>query len=251
MAASAPKRLKGVILAGGRATRLRPLTYVTNKHLLPVYDKPLIFYPLEAMARAGVEEVLLITNPEHAGHFLQLLRTGREFGLRITYELQEEAGGLAQAVGLAEPFGRHSKLLVLLGDNIFTHDLRPSVERFAEQDRGAVIFAKQVERPEQYGVVEVDGERVVSIEEKPARPKSRLAQTGVYLYDERVFSFVDRLVPSERGELEVTDLNNVYVAEGSMRCETLEGWWIDAGTSHDELLEANLQVARLRRAGEL
>ncbi len=251
MPASAPKRLKGVILAGGRATRLRPLTYVTNKHLLPVYDRPLIFYPLEAMARAGVEEVLLITNPEHAGHFLQLLRTGREFGLRITYELQEEAGGLAQAVGLAEPFGRHSKLLVLLGDNIFTHDLRPSVQRFAERDRGAVIFAKQVERPEHYGVVEVDGDRVVSIEEKPAHPKSRLAQTGVYLYDERVFSFIAELTPSERGELEITDLNNVYVAEGSMRCETLEGWWIDAGTSHDELLEANLQVAKLRRAGEL
>jgi glucose-1-phosphate thymidylyltransferase len=244
-------RLKGVILAGGKATRLRPLTHVTNKHLLPVYDKPLIFYPLEAMARAGVEEVLLITNPEHAGHFLQLLRTGREFGLRITYELQEEAGGLAQAVGLAEPFGRGSKLLVLLGDNIFTQDLRPSVQRFAEQERGAVIFAKEVEEPEHYGVVEIDGERVVSIEEKPAVPKSRLAQTGIYLYDERVFPFINQLAPSDRGELEITDLNNIYLQEGSMRCEILDGWWIDAGTSHDELLEANVQVAGLRRAGEL
>ena len=251
MSASPSRRLKGVILAGGKATRLRPLTEVTNKHLLPVYDKPLIFYPLEAMARAGVEEVLLITNPEHAGHFLQLLRTGRDFGLRLTYELQEEAGGLAQAVGLAEPFARDSKLLVLLGDNIFTHDLRPSVQRFATEERGAVIFAKEVDEPQHYGVVEMDGERVVSIEEKPAHPKSRLAQTGIYLYDERVFSFMDRLAPSGRGELEITDLNNVYVAEGSMRCETLDGWWIDAGTSHDELLEANVKVANLRRDGEI
>jgi glucose-1-phosphate thymidylyltransferase len=201
------------------------------------------------MARAGVEEVLVITNPEHAGHFLQLLRTGSEFGLRLTYELQEEAGGLAQAVGLAEPFARGSKLLVLLGDNIFTHDLRPSVERFRTQDEGAVIFAKEVEEPQHYGVIELDGERVIGIEEKPTHPKSRLAQTGIYLYDERVFSFMDRLSPSRRGELEITDLNNVYVAEGSMRCEILDGWWIDAGTSHDELLAANVQVAELRHGG--
>lgn len=241
--------MKGVILAGGRATRLRPLTQVTNKHLLPVYDKPLIYYPLEAMARAGVEEVLLTTNPEHAGHFLQLLRSGREFGLRLTYELQEEAGGIAQALGLAEPFARGSKVLVLLGDNIFTHDLRPSVERFTQQQSGAVIFAKEVHDPAHYGVVELDGDRVVGIEEKPATPKSSLAQTGIYLYDERVFSLMDGLAPSGRGELEVTDLNNLYVAEGSMRCEVLDGWWIDAGTSHDELLAANLQVAELRREG--
>jgi glucose-1-phosphate thymidylyltransferase len=242
---------KGVILAGGKATRLRPLTLVTNKHLLPIYDRPLIHYPLAAMARAGVEEVLIVTNPEHAGHFLQLLRTGSEFGLRLTYELQEEAGGLAQAVGLAEAFARGSKLLVLLGDNIFTHDLRASVERFSTQDTGAVIFAKEVDEPQHYGVVEMDGERVVGIEEKPAQPKSTLAQTGIYLYDERVFSFMDRLAPSGRGELEITDLNNIYVSEGSMRCETLDGWWIDAGTSHDELLEANVKVAELRRKGIL
>jgi len=224
---------------------------VTNKHLLPVYDKPLIFYPLEAMARAGVEEVVLTTNPEHAGHFLQLLQSGREFGLRLTYELQEEAGGIAQALALAEPFARGSKVLMLLGDNIFTHDLRPSVERFATQDTGAVIFAKEVKEPSHYGVVELDGDRVLGIEEKPTAPKSSLAQTGIYLYDERVFSFMDELAPSARGELEVTDLNNVYVAEGSMRCEILDGWWIDAGTSHDELLAANIEVAQLRRRGLL
>src|SRR5579875_2072404 len=243
--------MKGVILAGGKATRLRPLTEVTNKHLLPIYDRPLIFYPLEAMARAGVEEVLVITNPEHAGHFLQLLRTGREFGLRLTYELQEEAGGLAQAVGLAEPFARGSKLLVLLGDNIFTHDLRPAVDAFRNQERGAVIFAAPVEEPQHYGVVEIRDDLVVGIEEKPTAPKSNLAQTGIYLYDERVFSFMDQLAPSARGELEITDLNNIYVEEGSMRCETLDGWWIDAGTSHDELLAANVEVAQLRRSGLL
>jgi glucose-1-phosphate thymidylyltransferase len=243
--------MKGVILAGGKATRLRPLTRVTNKHLLPIYDKPLIYYPLEAMARAGVEEVLLTTNPEHAGHFLQLLRSGKDFGLQLTYELQEEAGRIAQALGLAEPFARGSKVLVLLGDNIFTHDLRPSVERFVAQDAGAVIFAKEVDDGSQYGVVELDGERVIGIEEKPVEPKSSLAQTGIYLYDERVFSFMDQLAPSARGELEVTDLNNIYVNDGSMRCEILDGWWIDAGTSHDELLAANIEVAELRRRGLL
>lgn len=241
--------MKGVILAGGKATRLHPLTRVTNKHLLPVYDKPLIYYPLEAMARAGVEEVLIITNPEHAGHFLQLLRTGSDFGLRLTYELQEQAGGLAQAVGLAEPFARGSKVLVLLGDNIFTHDLRPAVDAFRRQDRGAAIFAVEVAEPQHYGVVEMQDGRVIGIEEKPAQPKSNLAQTGIYMYDERVFSFMEHLAPSARGELEITDLNNLYVAEGSMRCEVLGGYWIDAGTSHDELLAANVRVAELRRQG--
>ena len=243
--------MKGVILAGGKATRLHPLTLVTNKHLLPIYDKPLIYYPLEAMARAGVEEVLVITNPEHAGHFLRLLRTGQEFGLKLTYELQEQAGGLAQAVGLAESFARGSKLLVLLGDNIFTHDLRPAVDAFREQERGALIFAVEVDEPQHYGVVEMRDGRVIGIEEKPAEPKSNLAQTGIYLYDERVFSFMERLAPSARGELEITDLNNVYVQEQSMRCEVLDGYWIDAGTSHDELLAANVRVAELRRRGLL
>ena len=242
---------------------------MTNKHLLPIYDKPLIFYPLEAMARAGVEEVLLTTNPEHAGHFLQLLGTGREFGLRLTYELQEGANGLADAVGLAERFARNSKLLVLLGDNIFTHDLRPRVTAFETGDGGAVIFetgdggavifetgdggavifATEVDEPQHYGVIELDGEHVISIEEKPSTPRSHLAQTGIYLYDERVFDFIRGLQPSARGELEITDLNNLYVNQGSLRCEILDGYWIDAGTSHDELLAANNAVARLRRDG--
>jgi glucose-1-phosphate thymidylyltransferase len=239
--------VKGVVLAGGKATRLRPLTKVTNKHLLPIYDKPLIYYPLQAMARAGVRDVLIITNPEHAGHFIQLLGSGSEFGLKLAYELQEEAGGLAQAVGLAEAFVGLDKMLVLLGDNIFTHDLRPSVERFSAEPEGAVIFGVEMQHPEQYGVIEMDGERVVGIEEKPAQPKSHLIQTGIYMYDEHVWSHLKTLTPSARGELEITDLNNVYVQRGTMRCEKLEGYWIDAGTSHEELLSANIAVAELAR----
>jgi glucose-1-phosphate thymidylyltransferase len=243
--------MKGVVLAGGKATRLRPLTKVTNKHLLPIYDKPLIYYPLQAMARAGVRDVLVITNPEHAGHFIQLLGSGSEFGLKLAYELQEEAGGLAQAVGLAESFVGYDKLLVLLGDNIFTHDLRPAVERFSAQAAGAVIFGAEMEHPEQYGVIEMDGDRVVGIEEKPERPKSHLIQTGIYMYDENIWSHMKGLSPSPRGELEITDLNNIYVRQGTMRCEQLDGYWIDAGTSHDELLAANVTVAELVRKGEL
>jgi glucose-1-phosphate thymidylyltransferase len=243
--------MKGVVLAGGKATRLRPLTKVTNKHLLPIYNKPLIYYPLEAMARAGIRDVLITTNPEHAGHFIQLLGSGREFGLQLAYELQEEAGGLAQAVGLAESFIGNDKMLVLLGDNIFTQDLRPQVERFSAQEKGAVIFGVEVAQPEHYGVIEMDGERVVGIEEKPAVPKSNIAQTGIYMYDERVWSFLRGQAPSARGELEITDLNNRYVAEGTMRCEQLDGYWIDAGTSHDELLSANIAVAELARAGKI
>jgi glucose-1-phosphate thymidylyltransferase len=243
--------VKGVVLAGGKATRLRPLTKVTNKHLLPIYDQPLIYYPLQAMARAGVRDVLVITNPEHAGHFIQLLGSGAEFGLKLAYELQEEAGGLAQAVSLAESFVGRDKMLVLLGDNIFTHDLRPAVERFSAEERGAVIFGVEMEHPEQYGVIEMDGERVVGIEEKPQAPKSHLIQTGIYMYDEHVWAHLAQLSPSARGELEITDLNNIYVGEGTMRCETLSSYWIDAGTSHDELLAANVAIAELRRRDQI
>ena len=243
--------MKGVVLAGGKATRLRPLTKVTNKHLLPIYDEPLIYYPLQAMARAGIRDVVVITNPEHAGHFIQLLGSGREFGLKLAYELQEEAGGLAQAVSLAESFVGKEKMLVLLGDNIFTQDLRPSVERFSAEQRGAVIFGVQMEHPEQYGVIEMDGDRVVGIEEKPAAPKSHVVQTGIYMYDEHVWEHLKGLTPSARDELEITDLNNIYVNAGTMRCETLDGYWIDAGTSHDELLAANIAVAELRRKDQI
>lgn len=244
--------MKGLILAGGRATRLRPLTHVTNKHLLPIYNKPLIYYPLEAMAKAGVSDVVITTNPEHVGQLINLLRTGKDWGLRITYEIQENpTGGLAEPIQLIEPFARGDKLLMILGDNIFTHNLAPAVARFQARKKGAMVFATEVEHTEHYGVIELDGEKVVGIEEKPKKPKSNLAQTGIYLYDERVFDIVRDQRPSGRGELEITDLNNVYVREGTMECERLGGYWIDAGSSFDELLAANNQVAELVRQGKL
>lgn len=243
--------MKGIVMAGGKATRLRPLTEVTNKHLLPVYNKPLIFYPLEAMVTAGITEVLIVTNPEHAGHFVNLLRSGQKWGLRLSYEIQEEAGGMAQVVGLAEPFARGSKVLVLAGDNIFTQSLKPAVDRFKQLERGAMTFAKEVAQPQHYGVVELADGKVVSIVEKPAQPKSPYAQMGIYMYDERVFEFVKRQKPSGRGELEITDLNNMYVEEGTCYAEVLEGYWIDVGVSFDELLAANNTVAELVRRNEL
>lgn len=243
--------MKGIVMAGGKATRLRPLTEVTNKHLLPVYDKPLIFYPLEAMVKAGLTEVLIVTNPEHAGHFMNLLRSGQRWGLRLSYEIQEEAGGMAEVVGLAEPFARGSKILVLAGDNIFTQSLRPSVEQFSRLERGAMTFAKEVEEPQHYGVVELEDGKVISIVEKPREPRSTYAQMGIYMYDERVFDFVKRQRPSERGELEITDLNNFYVEEGTCYGQIIGGYWIDVGVSFDELLAANNKVAELVRQKKL
>lgn len=244
--------MKGVILAGGLATRLRPLTWVTNKHLLPIYNKPMIYYPLESMIRAGIKDVLIVTGPHHAGSFLNLLKSGRDFGLRLHYEIQEEAGGIAQGISLAESFSDGQKLLVLLGDNIFGYDLRETAENFREKEKGAVVFG--VEMPtesRQYGVIEIDKSgKVISIEEKPEHPKSNIAQTGIYMYDERVFKFIKNLTPSRRGELEVTDLNNSYLREGTMNCKIIK-WWIDAGTSHDELLRANNLVADKIKHGEL
>ncbi|MDO8425171.1 MAG: sugar phosphate nucleotidyltransferase [bacterium] len=242
--------MRGVILAGGRATRLRPLTYVTNKHLLPIYDRPMIYYPLQAMATAGIEDVLLITGPEHAGSFLNLLRSGAQFGLRLQYEIQEEAGGIAQAMALAERFAGGEHIMMLLGDNIFTADLRPYLQRFMARERGALIFVTRVEDPRQCGVVEFDERgNVRSIEEKPQHPKSHFAQTGIYCYDPQVFQAIHSLVPSGRGELEVTDLNMWYVQQGILEAVELPGFWIDAGTSHDELLRANQRVAELHAAG--
>lgn len=237
--------MKGVILAGGNATRLRPLTWVTNKHLLPIYNKPMIFYPLEAMAKAGIEDVLLITGPSNSGAFINLLRSGKDFGLRLSYEIQEDADGIAQAISLAEDFADNGKTLVILGDNIFTQSLKKEVEDFKKVEKGAVVFGKNMAtRSKQYGVIEVKDGKVLSIEEKPEKPKSQIGQTGIYMYDHRVFEFIENQKPSKRGELEVTDLNNNYVKEGSMTCKILSGWWVDAGTSFDELLKANILVAK-------
>jgi glucose-1-phosphate thymidylyltransferase len=235
--------MKGVILAGGNATRLRPLTWVTNKHLLPIYNKPMIFYPLESMARAGIKEVLITTGPDHAGHFINLLRSGKEFGLKLSYEIQEEAGGLSQAVSLAGDFAAGEKVLVILGDNIFKHNLANAVKEFEAQPKGAKIFGKRMPECRQYGVIEIKDGRVVSIEEKPQNPKSDIAQTGIYMYDGQVFDLIKNLKPSARGELEITDLNNLYVNQGTMTCEIMSDWWVDAGTSFDELLRANMLVA--------
>lgn len=245
--------MKGVILAGGLATRLRPLTWVTNKHLLPVYNKPMIYYPLEAMHKAGVEEVLISSSPDHAGHFANLLRAGDEFGLKIYYAVQKNPkGGIADAIILAEEFAKDEKILVVLGDNIFNHNLKDSIDQFEKQEEGAKVFGVKIPTDsKQYGVIELDDNgKVLSIEEKPDNPKSDIAQTGIYMYDNRVFDFIHKLSPSQRGELEVTDLNNFYVKEGTMECEVID-WWIDAGTSHDELLRANEMVAEKVKQGEL
>lgn len=244
--------MKGFILAGGQATRLRPLTLVTNKHLLPVYKKPMIFYALESMQRAGIEEVLLSSSPDHAGQFTSLIKDGSEFGVRMYYTVQSKPGGIAEAISLAEDFAKGDKLLVLLGDGIFNYSLKETVAQFEKKEKGAMVFGMHMPTESgQYGVIERDNEgKVVSIEEKPAHPKSDIAQTGIYMYDSRVFDFIRNLKPSARGELEVTDLNNKYVEEGTMECGILP-WWIDAGTSHDELLRANNLVAEKVQAGEL
>lgn len=206
----------------------------------------MIFYPLESMAKAGVKEALLITGPDHSGSFINLLRSGDQFGLKMSYDIQEEAGGIAQGIALAEDFADNGQILVILGDNIFVDSLRSAVEDFQKRKKGAKVFAKVMPTEcRQYGVIEIDEKKkVLSIEEKPVHPKSNLAQTGIYMYDNRVFDFIRKLKPSRRGEIEVTDLNNFYVKEGSLTCEVLKGWWIDAGTSFDELLRANVVVAQ-------
>ncbi|RJQ36084.1 spore coat protein [Candidatus Microgenomates bacterium] len=244
--------MKGVILAGGLATRLRPLTSVTNKHLLPIYNRPMIYFPLQAMAKAGIKEVLLTTSSDHAGHFANLLGAGEDFNLKLYYAVQKNPkGGISDAIALAREFIKDKKTLVILGDNIFLFDLKDAVEKFKKKEKGAMVFGvKMPIEPGQYGVIEVDDNgKVLSIEEKPEHPKSNIVQTGIYMYDERVFKFIDSLSPSARGELEVTDLNNFYVKEGSMDCEIID-WWVDAGTSFDELLRANNSVAQKVAQGE-
>lgn len=243
--------MRGLILAGGLATRLRPLTQVTNKHLLPVYNKPMIFYPLESIMKSGIKEILISSSPDHAGHFANLLGSGDSFGLRLYYVIQDNPkGGIADAIALAEEFAGDENLLVVLGDNIFGYDLKPTVEYFDKKEKGAIVFGiKMPTESKQYGVIEIDNKgKVLSIEEKPEHPKSDIAQTGIYMYDSRVFDFVKKLKPSQRGELEVTDLNNHYLNEGTLECKLID-WWIDAGTSYDELLRANTMVAEKTKKG--
>jgi len=219
--------MKGIILAGGTGSRLYPLTKVTNKHLLPVYDKPMIYYPLQTLIDAGVKDIMIISGRGHAGHFLELLGSGAEFGVRLTYEIQEEACGIAHALSLAENFADDETVAVILGDNIFQDYVRGAVESFRS---GAMIFLKEVSDAKRFGVAEVKGERIISIEEKPVVPKSNLAVTGLYIYDSRVFDITKKLKPSGRGELEITDVNNEYIRMGEMNYSTLSGFWSDAGT---------------------
>lgn len=245
--------MKGVILAGGLATRLRPLTLVTNKHLLPVYNKPMIYYPVLAMVKAGIKEVLITSSPDHSEDIEKLLQNGDEFGLKLTYSIQENPkGGISDAVMLAEKFAENDRILVILGDNIFGYNLTNAREEFEKKEKGAYVFGVKMPTDSgQYGVIEIDSEgNVVSIEEKPEHPKSDIAQTGIYMYDNTVFSRIKNLSPSARGELEVSDLNNLYLKDGNLFCELID-WWIDAGTSYDELLRANNLVAEKVKSGEL
>jgi glucose-1-phosphate thymidylyltransferase len=239
--------MKGVVLAGGTGSRLFPLTKITNKHLLPIYDKPMIYYPIETLVSGGIEEILIVTGGRNAGDFLRLLANGKEFGLRhLNYAYQEGEGGIADALSLAEHFADGDRVCVILGDNIIEESIRPAVDAFRQQPAGARILLKEVHDAERFGVAEIAGDRILGIEEKPKAPKSRYAVTGIYLYDETVFDKVKTLVPSSRGELEITDVNNAYIREGTMSFSYLNGWWTDAGT-FDSLLRATNLVAQSRQ----
>jgi glucose-1-phosphate thymidylyltransferase len=235
--------MRGVVLAGGLGSRLAPLTKVTNKHLLPIYNKPMIFYPILTLARAGVRDILLVTGGNNAGDFLRLLGNGKHFGLdHIDYVYQEGEGGIAEALGLARYYAKGQRIVVILGDNILADDITPYVDAFRRQDAGAKILLKEVEDPERFGVAEIEGDRVVGIEEKPKAPRSRFAVTGVYFYDDWVWEVISTLKPSHRGELEITDVNNAFIEKSRMTFDVLPGWWTDAGT-FESLYRANRLVA--------
>ena len=237
------KPIKGVVLAGGTGSRLYPLTKGTNKHLLPVYDKPMIYYPLETLKSMGCVEIMIVSGREHCGHILSLLGGGKDLGLRLSYEIQEEAGGIAQALSLCERFVGDSNVAVCLGDNIFEKPID-----LTDFESGSRIFLKEVQDPYRFGVAELSGDencKVLSIEEKPKNPKSNYCVTGLYLYDNRVFDIISDLKPSNRGELEITDVNNSYIEMGEMTCQFLDGWWSDAGT-FDSLFKASELVKNIK-----
>jgi glucose-1-phosphate thymidylyltransferase len=237
--------MKGIVLAGGLGTRLLPLTKITNKHLLPVYDKPMIYYPLQALINAGIKDIMIVTGGNNAGEFLRLLGNGRQFGLKdISYTYQEGEGGIAEALGLAEDFADGEKVLIVLGDNVIGKDIIREKEEFEKQKEGAKILIKKVSHPENFGVPVLNGDKVIGIEEKPKKPKSQYAVTGIYMYDSRVFDIIKTLERSDRGELEITDVNNAYIKAGTMTCSELDGWWIDAGSSPENLAEATQLVMK-------
>jgi glucose-1-phosphate thymidylyltransferase len=239
--------MKGVVLAGGTGSRLLPLTKITNKHLLPVYDRPMIYYPIETLVDAGIRDILIVTGGRNSGDFLRLLGNGKHFGAHINYTYQEGEGGIADALSLAEHFADGQKICVILGDNIIEGNIRAAADKFRAQPRGAHILLKKVPDAERFGVAEVAGGRVVGIEEKPENPQSDYAVTGIYMYDSSVFDKIKTLVPSRRGELEITDVNNAYIQEGSMTFSCLEGWWTDAGTFESLLRAGNLVAQSAQR----
>jgi glucose-1-phosphate thymidylyltransferase len=238
--------MKGILLAGGTGSRLHPLTKVTNKHLLPVGREPMIYHPIRKLLGAGIHDILVVTGTDHIGDVVGLLGSGAEFGCEFTYRVQDRAGGIAEALGLGRQFARGSRVAVILGDNVFQDDIAPAAARFAAQERGARILLKEVDDPGRFGVAEVDGGRIVRIEEKPARPLSRYCVTGIYFYDEQVFDVIAGLRPSARGELEITDVNNAYIARGELAFDVLTGWWSDAGT-FESLARANALVGEGER----
>ena len=244
--------MKGIILAGGIGSRLYPLTRVTNKHLLPVYDKPMIFYPMQTLVDAGVRDILIVTGGQNAGDFLRLLQNGKEFGLQqLSFAYQEGEGGIADALRLAEPFVKGEKICVVLGDNIIEGDIREAAEAFQRQQKGAMVLLKEVTDPERFGVPVFDGDRIVRIEEKPPQPKSPYAVIGIYFYDGTVFDRIRTLKPSGRNEYEITDINNSYIAEGTLTHSLMQGWWTDAGTFESLWHASNKVREKAQRAGHL
>ncbi|MFC1517398.1 sugar phosphate nucleotidyltransferase [Candidatus Margulisiibacteriota bacterium] len=222
--------MKGIVLAGGTGSRLFPLTKVTNKHLLPVDKKPMIYYPIEALLKAGIKEILIVTGTNHMGDVVSLLGSGKDFNCKFTYKVQDEAGGIAQALGLAENFSGKEPVIVILGDNIFQDDITPYVKNFKKQKSGAKILLKEVKDPQRYGVANVKDKLIVNIDEKPKKPRSNYAVTGIYMYDANVYTVIKTLKPSGRGELEITDVNNHYIKEKKLSFDIFKGWWTDAGT---------------------
>jgi len=242
--------MKGIVLAGGLGSRLHPLTRVTNKHLLPVYDRPMIFYPIQTLVDAGIQEILIVTGGQNAGDFLRLLSNGKDFGLKhLNYTYQEGEGGIADALRLAEHFTDGDSICVVLGDNVIEGNIRSAAKTFSAQTKGAHLLLKAVHDPHRFGCPEIVDGRIVRIEEKPAKPKSQYAVTGLYFFDETVFEKIGRLKPSARGELEVTDINNMYLEEGTLTYSILEGWWTDAGT-FDSLRRATELVASSNGTGK-
>jgi glucose-1-phosphate thymidylyltransferase len=236
--------VKGIILAGGTGSRLEPLTRITNKHLLPVYDRPMIYFAIQQLAGAGIDRIMIVTGGNHAGEFLRLLGNGSSFGLKhLDYAYQERAGGIAEALGLCEWFAAGDPVAVLLGDNIFERSVAPVVARFRARPQGARLLLAEVENPEAYGVAELDGDRIVRIIEKPQRPPSKLIVTGLYLYEPSVFDLVKTLRPSGRGELEITDVNNKFIEQGTATFDRTDGYWADCGESIESLFQASKLVA--------